>query len=924
MRALIWTLGVIATLAGLGVGAAFGVAYYVQNRDMADWARWGAAQAGYQAEFGGPVTVQLWPKLVLKVEGLRVPALQGEGELVRVDAAAVQAAWGTGLTPWRGIRLEAIEAKNPTITLLRSASGVANWMPAGSPLSTAEATPAVAKGDGGLGVLTAQGGMLAALRVTVQNLNLTYDDKVAGQSVVIRTMNISARTAGTQATTTLDGKVNGEALVGELVVDVAKMEDIPLQGKLEGAGLLLAVNGRVQEQKIFAGLVNARTGNLKQTLTTLMGKSPAQAPAAQASLTGDVVAGGERVKLRNFAAKVGDLLQASGDVDVVLGATPSGKGDLRVQGSNLRQLVELFAGAEQPTLPARPFLLRGNLIGEGTLTLKDLTFELDTLATLKGTASVTPHAGGLPDLEANLRLSVPSLRPLAMALGQGNAMPAQPLNGTFVVSGKGGVFTLDTVKLALDSLATMDASGRIDATAAKPNMDVTLALKGDNMETTARAFGVAGSVPASAFSASARIAGLGTMKISDAKMDLPGLLQATMDGTVMLGNPANVDGVIQVAMLQADRLGFCSPAVAPAASANAGGKTAAAAGAPWSDEPIDLSVLRKIALNVTVSIQQLTCGSFPAQTLAVGIHNTPSQLDVKDLNVGLRGGGYLKGTLTLAHAGTPKLNTDLKFETLKIEEIVPALQAKGIALPLNGTVNLSSVGSTSRDLVQNLGGVVAFSANQGRLPYTSMLGNVVALERSLQGQAALPANGDGSVDTLNGQFALRQGVATIETLDVSTGNGAMKLTGTGAIDLPNWVINMTLTPRLATSSGLEVPVLIKGALTAPAIAADPAFTSKLIGRLATQGLKGLLGKDDAKGVGGVLGDVLSGKGVTQESVGNLINQFVAPKAPAGAASPTEAAPAAEVSPSAEAPAAVRPQDVLQQALPGLLNGVLGQ
>ena len=650
-----------------------------------------------------------------------------------------------------------------------------------------------------------------------------------------------------------------------------------------------------------------------------------------------MVAGAERIRLRNFSAKVGDLLQASGDVDLALGATPSGKGDVRVQGSNLRQLAELLGGAAQPSLPARPFLLRGQLAGENTISLQNMTFELDALATLKGNASVTPRPSGMPDLAADMRLTVPSLRPLAAALGQGHTLPTQPVNGTFKVSSKAGVLSLDTVTLALDALATLNATGTVDMTQAKPSMDIQVAVKGDDMAATARAFEVAGAVPVSPFSAQARVAGAGTLTLSGANVDLPGLLQARMDGTVMTGSPANIDGAVVVDLFQADRLGYCAAAPKGAATSAAGaGAGAASSAAPWSDEVLNLDGLRRIALNLTVTVKSLVCGSFPAENLKVVVRNTPSQLDMKDLNVGLRGGGSIGGALTLAHAGTPKLSTDLTFRDLKVEDTVPALQAKGMKLPLNGRINLNSVGATSRALAQNLGGTLDLNADQGVLPYTDMLGNVVALERILQGQAALPANGNGAVDKLQGAVVVRQGIATVETLTISTGNGAMTLTGTGQVDLPNWTVDVTLTPKIATSSGLEVPVLVRGPLTAPSIAADPAFVSKLTGRLATQGLKGLLGKDNAQGVGGVLGDVFSGKGVTQEGVGNLINQFVKPKTPAAPASPTAnpTAPAtAPTTPDAAAPAeaapapetqAPTPEDVLKNALPGLINGVLGQ
>ena len=90
---------------------------------------------------------------------------------------------------------------------------------------------------------------------------------------------------------------------------------------------------------------------------------------------------------------------------------------------------------------------------------------------------------------------------------------------------------------------------------------------------------------------------------------------------------------------------------------------------------------------------------------------------------------------------------------------------------------------------------------------------------------------------------------------------------------------------------------------------------------------------NAQGLGGALTDVLGGKGLSNESVGNLLNAF-GPKAKPSPTTPAPAAPAAAApeapatAPAEEPKAPAQPEapttNPLEQALPGLINGVLGQ
>lgn len=911
MKLIKWLLiAVVAVAVLVGSVGAFGV-YYIQNHDLSGWVVWGAKKQGYTVQTGGPVRVKLFPNVIVKVERFGVEALQGKGRLFEVDAAAVRLTWGKGLLPWKGMTLTDVEAKNPTVTLRKDATGMANWMPAspnGGTASVADGAPACKAGEP-----CSKLPMLVATKLAVANLNLTFNDETTGRKIVVKDMDLLASTNGSRAVTKVSGSVNGQAVNGDMQVDLANMENIPVTAKVDGGGLNVSVDGRVMEQKEFAGMVNVQTSNLKSTLAALMGKAPAQAPADAFSLTGDMTVGAERVILRNFNTRLGDLLSATGNVDVSLGEKPSGKGQIKVSGSNLRQLAELGTSRPQPGLPSLPFILSTNLAGEDAIVFKGLGFSVGNVASVTGDVKVVPPAatGAQPEVDASLNLSVASVSALARSMGQQGTFPEQSLKGVVVVKGSKGVYSVSRLDMQLDDLVKL--VGQVNVTpGASAKVDGKFHLSGDNIQATARAFGVAaGAVPASAFKAGATISGQGTLSIDDLSIDLPQLLEATGKLEFTPGKTSNLTGAVTVTKLNATALGYCKRANTAAASEPVSSAPATAAATPWSDEPLNLDVLRSFAVNLAVNIAGLSCESFPASEVTAKIVNTPSQLDVKDLVVRLPQGSALNADATLQHAGTPTLMLKMSTRGLPVEELVPTLKSKGVALAIDMDANLSSTGESTHALARNLGGNLLVTSNKGTLPYGNLLGNVANIQRMLSGDAVIPNNGTGAVDSLKAQYTIKQGVASTDAFGLSTDKGQFKLAGNGTIDIGNWVIDYSLTPTLQAGDVLSIPVLVKGPLGGPSIGADPAFIQKITSRLATQGVKSLLGvdKNDAKGIGGAVGEVLSGKGLSGESVGKLLQGFGAKKGQAASSTEPVSPTSGDAAPAQ--PQKVNPVDVLK-------------
>jgi hypothetical protein len=655
-------------------------------------------------------------------------------------------------------------------------------------------------------------------------------------------------------------------------------------------------------------------------LRTLLGQAPAGIPAGEFRLSGDLAAGTEKVALRNYTLKLGELIESSGDAVVTLGQQPSAKGNIRFQTTNARQLASLLSGQPQPMVPASPLTLTTSLSGQDAIELPDLTLSIGNLLTVKGKLRVVPPtASQALGVSGQLKAESPNLRTLAQAISLPGTYPAQPFSTNLTLSSKAGTYHFENLTASIADVAQLQ--GNLALTPPTPKTDLqasgNLSLTGQNLQQAATQFGLnAKNIPANAFNASAQVQGQGSFQLSNLVVNLPQLLQATGNATITPGSVLNVQSKLNISQLNGNAFPACAAAVAGSnASPAAASKAAAAGGSPWSDAPLNLSALRTLGLDLNLAASGITCAAYPVTSLSTRLVNTPSQLDVKDTLITFSNGGSVNLTSKLEHAGTPALSLQAQITNLAVQDWVRFLAEKGLQLPLNGEVRLTAAGNTTRQMAQSLGGMVNLNASSGQLPYSNMLGQLTGLSHLVQGQAGGVGAGDGRIDSFKAAFMLTNGQADTTELNLSTGQGAMVLTGTGQIDLANWQLNYRLTPTIHSGKGLAVPIVARGSLSAPAISADPEFVKKLTARLATEGIKGALGldKEKAQGLGGVVGDVLSGQGVSQESVGNLLQNVLGKKPAPAAEIPSPTAPA-------EAAPAANPAAPVQQ----LLQGILGQ
>lgn len=902
MRLVLRLVVVLLLLVGVVLAGGF---FYVQNADLAPLAvRVIKQTTGMDVVAEGPLTVKLLPQLEIHAANVTVPSFNGTKPLFKVDNADVLVSWGNFPTIWKGVMVNELRLKNPVVYLDKPANGPANWQ-------TAEQAEEVKEHEG---KKTASRGMdslpvVAFGLIDVSNLTLSYADAASGRKVEMKEMNISAdgRDAG-EAKMLIDGQVNGNTVKGDVALNFTDMKLVPVTANITAADAKLVLNGKVRDQKAYAGLVNVQTPNLKESLDKLLGAAPAQAPASAFSLNGDVDAGGEDLSLRNFSASLGSLLKANGDMALTMGDNPSAKGTFSAEGSDLKALATLAMGKDKAAkLPAAPFKVRTTLSGRDAIELKDLSAELGDLAALDGNIAVVPGKnGGLPKVDGQVRARGQNLRALAATFnGDGGNLPTLPFSASAKVSGQ-GTYVLEELTAQLATLAMV--SGEVKVTPQPVfKAEGSLKLEGQDLATTAKAFGVKATLPSTAYNAGFTLGGTDRIEVNDLRVSLPQLVEAEGQMSFAAAAPHDLKGKLTFARLNMDALGYCAKAANPGASAAVASKDVPPASAtPWSDERLPLDSLNSVTFAMDVDVKTLSCASFPTKTVRLSAVNTANQLNITNLHMDMPEGSSVDMGLTLGHKGTPTLQVTLKADKVPVQTLVRTLAEKGVVLPVSGEAKLNSQGMSTRALAENLNGSLNFSANSGRVPYTNLLGNLSSLSQLIQGQ--VPTQRNQGLESMVARYTVKNGVMNTDELSMKTGD--LTLNGTGTINLPAWSINYTLTPQVQLENQIAIPVNIKGPLGSPNIGPDSDFTSKLAGRLATEGLKGALGLDkaEAKGIGGAVGEILGGKGLKGEGVQNLLQGLVKPKQkdePAPAATP---ATAPEVQPVESTPAPAAPAE----------------
>ena len=660
---------------------------------------------------------------------------------------------------------------------------------------------------------------------------------------------------------------------GELVLERAQAL-LPGGTQLLADGTLAARDGK----PLFEGRVQAASENF-HTLLGWAGIDPARLPADRLNrfgLVAAIVADDAELGFRDLRLTV-DSTRASGEGAVALAGPRSGRLALEVDSLDLDAYLPPVAAPAVPAAPAAP--------------------AAPAVASAPTSPPPPAAAAGLPEIDAHLDLGVKRLVvrhiaaeevKLSAALSGGALRMRATVRG-FAQGGdtppslqRLGAVALDLTasgdprqRLVLRAAAEtgalrLSANGEVADFPARPRFTFDLGAQADSLTPVLRMFAQnaqpiarsGGVAVTGRLSGDSRVVQLADLDARVGTLHLTGGGQANLAGA----RPA-ITGRLVGDVIDLDfPLAATSPT--PAAAAASSAKKApsppptvpAAASAPWSNQPLDLSALKAVDARLELKAEAVVWHGWrfdnPAASLTLdnGIASL-DRLTAKALGGDLAAEGrltggslpQLSGNLTVAGADLGKAG--LGSGRLQLTRGVAGLAAK-----------FAAAGRSTAEMVSRLSGDGRFDVKNGRLEGFD-LPAVNAQLRDLKNigsllglaQAGL-SGGETRFSVLTGTFRAENGVVvTRDTrLDADGGNATAEAT----IDLGRWTVDSRIAIRVDQGSAPPLVLRFDGPLDNPSKVID---INELQRALVSRGLGEALKGKGGGGIGGFLGGLLGGK-----------------------------------------------------------------
>lgn len=324
------------------------------------------------------------------------------------------------------------------------------------------------------------------------------------------------------------------------------------------------------------------------------------------------------------------------------------------------------------------------------------------------------------------------------------------------------------------------------------------------------------------------------------------------------------------------------PAPAPAQGKPAQGQTPGSADAGWSDEPIDVSALRRLNLDAVVDskgtrIRGIDIG--PTRT-TINLRDGVLAVDVPDIPA--FGGHSSSGLKVDATKQPANYALTMSANGLQAEQVLATLAGTNV---IRGTtaldIDVTSAGGSPKALVSALMGTAHILFRDGALRginIAAILRDPVAAATGRMQAAARETD----FAEFGGNFRLDHGVA--RTGDLRMLAPIFRVEGQGTVSLPDRRLDLRLEPTVTSSlkgqggqfeqAGVTIPVLVTGSFGSPSIQPDfsgvalsaikdPAKAAEAVRRLKE-------GASPADILGGFLGSGNSGNtGSNDKPAGNL-------------------------------------------------------
>lgn len=255
---------------------------------------------------------------------------------------------------------------------------------------------------------------------------------------------------------------------------------------------------------------------------------------------------------------------------------------------------------------------------------------------------------------------------------------------------------------------------------------------------------------------------------------------------------------------------------------------------PWDDSPISLDALGQFNAKINLEIQKLQAKNFIIGPVSLNAYLNHGYLQTKLKKLALAEGTITGETIINIAGNQPKYKQTLYFSDLQLDYISPSSSlSKNLRGTLKGEVDVTSKGSSVKDIISSLNGTINLTATDGEIKSVDILSMIKNVQSAFGNHASSVKT---VFDRISGSFTVKNGV--LYNNDALLYSQWLRVTGKGNINLPQWKLDYKVTPddsegtelaKFKESSIPIIPVFVRGPLDAPKFIPDvSAIAQKVI------------------------------------------------------------------------------------------------
>lgn len=222
----------------------------------------------------------------------------------------------------------------------------------------------------------------------------------------------------------------------------------------------------------------------------------------------------------------------------------------------------------------------------------------------------------------------------------------------------------------------------------------------------------------------------------------------------------------------------------------------------WSEAPLDLSGLRALDANLSLTLAGLRFQKMSFQDVALALRVAGGAADARLTRIALYGGAGAARLIADGSGATPRVAVELNADNVQAETLLrDAVGFDSIVGRGRLTTSLVGTGRTQAALMRSLRGNASFNFNDGQWKGVN-LAQVGRAVQALRGQGgAISGQNQGNATDfaeMAATFAVIDGQAA--TQDLRLLNPYVRLTGAGIVNIGAQSIDMRLEPRAVSSA----------------------------------------------------------------------------------------------------------------------------